>query len=58
MATKHYSKNRDGSTTTTTRYNTGSSKSVTRKGGSVLSSGKITRITTSDKWGNSRTRKY
>jgi hypothetical protein len=31
-------------TTNTTRYNSGVSKSVTRTGGNLLSSGKITRI--------------
>ncbi len=62
MARKTTSTHRTGNgptyKTTTTRYDSGASKSVTRTGGNVLSSGRITQISRSDGKGNTCTTKY
>jgi len=44
--------------TTTTRYDDGSKKSVTRTEGTLISPGRLTSITRTDRKGNSRTTKY
>lgn len=59
MSTKHVTQHPSGAKTMTTRYSDGSRKSVTHApGSSVFSDGKITKVTHTDRSGNSRTKTY